>query len=486
MQSATLQELAAKFGCRLRGRGDAIVTHVATLSSATGDAVTFLANPLYRDQLLGTRAGAVVLQESFATACPVACLITENPYATYARIAAYLHPRRTAEPGIHPTASVAPSASVPKSAHVGAGAVIGASSTLGANVVVGAGAIVGRGVRIGKDTQIAPRVSLLDDVSLGERCIVHSGAVVGADGFGFAEDRGEWVKIPHLGTVVIGNDVEIGANTTIDRGTIEATVLEDGVKLDNLVQIAHNVRIGAHTVMAAMSGAAGSTRIGQRCKFGGGAVVANQLTVCDDVTLRGGDALAADYGAYAQPRYNGRAAAGARETGARQAAQAAKRRQETKIKSRLMTEPTGRDIEAILERLPHRFPFLMVDRVVSVTPGRTIVALKNVTANEAHFVGHFPGHPVMPGVLVVEALAQAGGILVWESIERVERSESILYLLGIENARFKHPVTPGDQIVLKAELIKQKRNVWFFHCVAEVDSTVVVEADVIMASGKKP
>lgn len=285
MHLATLQELAAKFGCRLRGRGDAIVTHVATLSSATGDAVTFLANPLYRDQLSGTRAGAVVLQESFATACPVACLVTENPYATYARIAAYLHPRRTVEPGIHPTASVAPSASILKSVHVGAGAAIGADSILGANVVVGAGAIIGRGVRIGEDTQIAPRVSLLDDVTLGDRCIVHSGAVIGADGFGFAEDRGEWVKIPHLGTVVIGNDVEIGANTTIDRGTIEATVIEDGVKLDNLVQIAHNVRIGAHTVMAAMSGAAGSTRIGQRCKFGGGVVVANQLTVCDDVTL---------------------------------------------------------------------------------------------------------------------------------------------------------------------------------------------------------
>jgi UDP-3-O-[3-hydroxymyristoyl] glucosamine N-acyltransferase len=285
MHSATLQELAARFGCGLRGRGDAIVTHVATLGSATGDAVTFLANPLYRDQLAGTRAGAVILQESFAAACPVACLVTENPYATYARIAAYLHPPRTAEPGIHPTASVAPSASVPKSAHVGAGAAIGADSILGANVVIGAGAIVGRNVRIGKDTQIAPRVSLLDDVTLGERCIVHSGAVVGADGFGFAEDRGEWVKIPHLGTVVIGNDVEIGANTTIDRGTIEATVIEDGVKLDNLVQIAHNVRIGAHTVMAAMSGAAGSTRIGRRCKFGGGAVVANQLTICDDVTL---------------------------------------------------------------------------------------------------------------------------------------------------------------------------------------------------------
>jgi 3-hydroxyacyl-[acyl-carrier-protein] dehydratase len=151
-----------------------------------------------------------------------------------------------------------------------------------------------------------------------------------------------------------------------------------------------------------------------------------------------------------------------------------------------MTESTGRDIEAILERLPHRFPFLMVDRVLSVTPGRTIVALKNVTANEAHFVGHFPGHPVMPGVLMVEALAQTGGILVWESIDRDERPGSILYLLGIENTRFKQTVTPGDQIVLKAELTKHKRNVWFFHCIAEVNETVVVEADIIMASGKRP
>jgi UDP-3-O-[3-hydroxymyristoyl] glucosamine N-acyltransferase len=285
MQSATLQELAAKFGCHLRGRGDAIVTHVATLRGATGDAVTFLANPLYRDQLASTRAGAVVLDEANASACPVACLVTDNPYAAYARIAGYLHPRRTALPGIHPAASVAPDASVPASAHVGPGAVVGANAILGANVVIGAGAIVGRGVRVGADTQIAPRVSLLDDVTLGERCIVHSGAVIGADGFGFAEDRGEWVKIPHLGTVVVGNDVEIGANTTIDRGTIDATVIEDGVKLDNLVQIAHNVRIGAHTVMAAMSGAAGSTRIGRRCKFGGAAVVANQLSICDDVTI---------------------------------------------------------------------------------------------------------------------------------------------------------------------------------------------------------
>jgi UDP-3-O-[3-hydroxymyristoyl] glucosamine N-acyltransferase len=285
MRSATLEELAAKFGCLLRGPGHAIVTHVATLSGATRDAVTFLANPLYREQLAKTRAAAVVLQAAFAAECPVACLIAENPYATYGRIAAYLHPRRAVEALVHPTASIAPGAMVPKSAHIGACAVIGRNATLGANVVVGAGAVVGSDVRIGADTELAPRVSLLDGVTLGARCIVHSGAVIGADGFGFAEDDGKWVKVPQLGTVVIGSDVEIGANTTIDRGTIEATVIEDGVKLDNLVQIAHNVEIGAHTVMAAMSGAAGSTRIGRRCKIGGGAVIANQLTICDDVML---------------------------------------------------------------------------------------------------------------------------------------------------------------------------------------------------------
>jgi UDP-3-O-[3-hydroxymyristoyl] glucosamine N-acyltransferase len=285
MQSATLEELAAKFGCQLQGSGDVVVNHVATLSGATGDAVTFLANPLYREQLASTRAGAVVLDASFARESPVACLITANPYATYARIAAYLHPPSTVEPGIDPTASVAVGAAVPASAHVGAGAVIGRGSTLGEGVSVGAGCVLGTDVRVGAHTRLSSRVTLLDAVALGERCIVHSGAVIGSDGFGFAEDHGEWVKIPHLGSVVVGNDVEIGANTTIDRGTIDATIIEDGVKLDNLVQIAHNVRMGAHTVMAAMSGVAGSTKIGRRCKIGGGVVFANQLTICDDVMV---------------------------------------------------------------------------------------------------------------------------------------------------------------------------------------------------------
>jgi UDP-3-O-[3-hydroxymyristoyl] glucosamine N-acyltransferase len=285
MRSATLEELAAKFGCRLEGPGKTLVSRVATLASAGADAVAFLANPLYREQLAATHAAAVVLEERFASESPVACLVTTNPYATFARIAAFLHPAPVVPPGVHPAASVAPGAVVPESAHVGAGAVIGAGCRLGAGVVIGPGTVLGTDVSVGAHSRFAPRVTVLDRVTIGERCIVHAGAVIGSDGFGFAEDQGEWVKIPQLGTVQIGDDVEIGANTTIDRGTIDATIIEDGVKLDNLVQIAHNVRVGAHTVMAAMSGAAGSTKIGRRCKIGGGAVIANQLTICDDVML---------------------------------------------------------------------------------------------------------------------------------------------------------------------------------------------------------
>jgi UDP-3-O-[3-hydroxymyristoyl] glucosamine N-acyltransferase len=213
----------------------------------------------------------------------VSCLIADNPYARSAEIAAYLHPAPEVIGGIHADASIAPSAAVDSAAAVGPRAVVGAGARIGPGAVVGAGSVVGANAVIGAGTRLAPNVSVLDGVILGERCTVHSGAVIGADGFGFAPEDGCWTKVPQLGRVLIGNDVEIGANTTIDRGAIEDTVIEDGVKLDNLVQIAHNVHIGAHTVMAAMSGAAGSTRIGKRCMFAGGVVTTGHLTICDDV-----------------------------------------------------------------------------------------------------------------------------------------------------------------------------------------------------------
>jgi UDP-3-O-[3-hydroxymyristoyl] glucosamine N-acyltransferase len=287
--AATLGDLAARFGCELRGDANLKVNRVGTLSGAAPDALTFLANSHYRAQLAATRAAAVILAPRDADACPVACLVHPEPYLTYARAATFLHPAPAPVPGIHATAVVAVNARVAASAQVDAHAVIGPGSTVGEHAVVGAGTVLGANVAIGAGTRLAPRVTVQHGVRIGARCIVHPGAVLGADGFGFAPDHGAWQKIPQLGGVVIGDDVEIGANTTIDRGTIDDTVIEDGVKLDNLVQIAHNVRLGAHTIMAAMSGVAGSTKVGKRCMIGGGVVMINQLTICDDVlfTFRG-------------------------------------------------------------------------------------------------------------------------------------------------------------------------------------------------------
>ena len=281
--AATLGELAARFGCELHGDPHVVVNRVGTLASAPPDAVTFLANSLYRAQLSGARAAAVILAPRDRDACPVASLVHPEPYLTYARIAATLHPPPSVVPGVHTSAVVAASARVATSAQIDAHAVVGSDCTIGEDAVIGAGALLGANVVVGNGTRIGARVTLLDGVRIGARCIVHPGAVIGADGFGFAPDRGTWQKIPQLGAVVIGDDVEIGANTTIDRGTIDDTVIEDGVKLDNLVQIAHNARIGAHTIMAAMSGVAGSTKVGKRCMIGGGVVMINQLTICDDV-----------------------------------------------------------------------------------------------------------------------------------------------------------------------------------------------------------
>ncbi len=258
---------------------------MGTLSGATGSAISFLANPAYRHHLAATRAGAVILEERFRSECPVAVLIADNPYSVFARVAQYLHPPPAIEPGIHPHASVADDARVAESAQVGARAVVGSGAILGDSVVVGPGSVVGPRATVGEATRLAPGAILMDGVRIGKRCLLHSGVVVGSDGFGFARDAAAWVKVPQLGGVVIGDDVEIGANTTIDRGTVENTVIEDGVKLDNQVQIAHNVRIGAHTVMSAFSGVAGSTRVGARCLFGGAVVAVGHLEICDDAVF---------------------------------------------------------------------------------------------------------------------------------------------------------------------------------------------------------
>jgi UDP-3-O-[3-hydroxymyristoyl] glucosamine N-acyltransferase len=234
-----------------------------------------------------TRATAVVLGPENAAGCPVAALIDPNPYLAYARVAALLHPASELAAGIHPSAVVSESAHIAASAAVAALALIEDGAHIGERVLVGPGCIVQRGARVGADSRLIARVNLYPGVQIGQRCILHAGAVVGADGFGFAANAGTWIKVPQVGGVRIGDDVEIGANTTIDRGAIEDTVVEDGVKLDNQIQVGHNVTIGAHTAVAGCVGISGSTTIGQRCMIGGGVGIAGHLTIADDVVVTG-------------------------------------------------------------------------------------------------------------------------------------------------------------------------------------------------------
>lgn len=286
--SVSLGELAVRFGCELRG-GDpeARVDHVATLAGANAQSLTFVANPHYRQQLATTAAGAVVLDTDSAADCATAALVCENPHATYARIAAVLHPHPAAPPGVHPSAVIAPGARIDPTAHVGALSLIGEGAVVGARAFVGPQCHIDEGATVGEDARLTARVTVCRRVQIGARAVIQPGAVIGGDGFGFAQERGRWIKVPQMGTVRIGADVEIGANTTIDRGAIEDTVIEEGVKLDNLIMIAHNVRVGAHSALAACVGVSGSTSIGRRCMIGGQVGIGGHLTIADNVIITG-------------------------------------------------------------------------------------------------------------------------------------------------------------------------------------------------------
>jgi len=282
----SLGALAVRFGCELRGDPDIQVHAVATLDGGAGE-LGFIANPAYVGQLRETRLAAVVIEPQLAEKCPVAALLHRNPHATYARIAAQLHPPPPLRAGIHPTAVVAEDARIDPTAEVAAHVVIEAGVLIGPRCLVAAQCFVGAGAVLGSDTRLLQRVCVAAQTQIGNRCLVHPGAVIGSDGFGNARDGASWVKVPQLGRVILGDDVEIGANTTIDRGALGDTQIADGARLDNQIQIGHNVHIGAHTAIAACTGIAGSTRIGARCMIGGGTGIGGQLDIGDDIVIAG-------------------------------------------------------------------------------------------------------------------------------------------------------------------------------------------------------
>ena len=281
-----LDEIVARLGGELIGEPSVVVTQVAPVDAATSGTITFLTNPKYRNALAETAASAVVLAPSAIDLSNLPRIVHPNPYAYYARLVALLNPPNAMPSGAHRSAVV--ESELPGSCSIGANAVIGKGVRLGERVCIGAGSVVGDNASIGDDGLLHPNVTLAANCHLGARVVVQSGAVIGGDGFGFAKEAGQWVKIPQVGRVVIGDDAEIGANTTIDRGALEDTVIGNDVKLDNQIQIAHNVHIGDHTAIAGCVGIAGSTKIGRRCTIGGAAMIIGHLNIGDDVHVSAG------------------------------------------------------------------------------------------------------------------------------------------------------------------------------------------------------
>ena len=285
--SYTLGELAQHVQGRVVGDASCVIDGVATLSGATSGKISFLTNSAYRKQLAETKASAVILRESDVEQCAVNALIVINPHPAYAKIATLLHKSEKHKPGAEPSAQIANSAIVHETAWIGHNVVIGENVSIGEYVQISSGCVIENNAHIGKQSTLLPNVTICHDCEIGEGSLIHPGVVIGSDGFGQANDDGYWLKVPQLGKVIIGHDVEIGANTTIDRGAIEDTIIGDNVKLDNLIQIAHNVQIGAHTVISACVAIAGSTHIGEHCMIGGAVGIVGHITITDHVIITG-------------------------------------------------------------------------------------------------------------------------------------------------------------------------------------------------------
>lgn len=287
MHSYSLAELAEKIGAEVQGDGELRVNAVATLASAKQDTIAFLANDRYRSQLDTTQASAVIVGPKVEVPAHLSALVTSNPYAGFARVAQLLDTTPQPATGIAESARVDATAKLGNNVHLGEFVIVAAGAEIADNVVIGAGSYIGPNVKIGAQTRIWQQVVIYHECQIGERCLVHSGVVIGADGFGWASENGKWVKIPQLGRVIIGNQVDIGANTTIDRGALDDTIISDGCVIDNQCQIAHNVFIGEDTAIAGCTVLAGSCRIGKRCLIGGATAINGHIEICDDVQISG-------------------------------------------------------------------------------------------------------------------------------------------------------------------------------------------------------
>jgi len=282
-----LGELAQHIGAELIGDANCTIEKVATLSNANTGDITFITNPRYKNQLSKTNASAVIISDQYRSLLKTNGIVAKDPYVAYAKIATLLYAKPVKQHGVHPSSLIGEDCTIANSAWIGPNCVIEDGVSIGENTYVGPGTVIEEGVTIGDSGFIVANATICHRVIIGNRVILHPGVVIGSDGFGLANDNNTWVKIPQVGTVRIGDDVEIGANTTVDRGTIEDTVIDNGTKIDNLVQVAHNVQIGEHTAIAGCTGIAGSARIGSHCQLGGGVGVVGHLDIADHVQITG-------------------------------------------------------------------------------------------------------------------------------------------------------------------------------------------------------
>ncbi len=284
-KTKTLQVIADLVGARLQGDPGCLISGIATLENAEPGDISFLSNQQYRKYLISTKASAVILSPADAKDCPIDALVSDNPRLSLARVASIFEEVEEPSHTVHTTVIIGKNCKIHPSVTIGPYCVIGDEVTLGENVIIGSNCVIGNTCSLDANTVLKSRVTLYGNVRIGKRCLIHSGTVIGSDGFGFANQGGVWIKVPHLGGVVIGDQVEVGANTTIDRGFLEDTTLGDNVIIDNLVQIGHNVTIGAGTAIAGCVGIAGSTKIGAACLIGGGACIGGHIQITDHVHI---------------------------------------------------------------------------------------------------------------------------------------------------------------------------------------------------------
>jgi len=493
----TAAELATQLGGVLSGPGAARLTDVRGLGDAGPEHLSFLSNRRYVGRMRETRAGAVLIDPRTEAPGHLTLIRCPDPYRAFAQALGLFHPPARPAPGVdpmarvHPSAHVDPSATVEAFVWIGPGAAVGAGSWIEAGVRVGAHATVGDGCRLMANSVVC------DGCVVGDRVWLNPGAVVGSEGFGFAPTAAGNLKIPQVGRAVIEDDVELGANTCVDRAALSDTRVGRGTKTDNLVQIGHAAQIGEHGLMVAYSGVAGSSTLGDRVILAAKAAVLGHISVGDGARVGVASAVHSDVPAGAQvtgvpaiPHRSWLRAAtafrslpglltDARRLEARvKELEAAVTSPDTDNTTAATTEAsTSLDIQKIMALLPHRYPFLMIDRVLEVEPGVRAVGVKCVTANEPHFQGHFPGQPIMPGVLVAEAFAQLAGVVAMSA--HPDFSGKAVYLMGLDRMRFRRPITPGDRVIITCEKTFERRSIWKFSARAEVDGKKVADGEVM-------